>query len=414
MAESVDKDRRRVVLTGVGAVSPFGTGVASLIEGVAARCSAMRHVDELTTVPGLRSSVAGRAGEVRCDWLDRHTRRTMSRMSLMATAATREAVTQAGLTESDFDGRLGLCVGSTTGSTETNEAFFRDFSGGHGIEQARSTVFFKLMSHSVAANVAQAFGIRGRVLCPNAACATAAVCIGLGYEMIAHGIADVVICGGSDEYHAVTTGVFDMLDAASQRNDEPERSPRPFDVARDGVVCSEGAGMLVLESADHARRRGAAPLAQVAGFATRNACTGLAHPDSEATADCIRQALDDAQMSPAEIDYINAHATGTLEGDAHEGRGVDEVFGNRVPVSSLKGHLGHTMAASAALESIVTLEMMRRGLIWPTRNLEQPDPACGDCDFVRQTRRADLRTVLKNSSALGGTNAVLIFRRMQP
>ncbi len=413
MSELMRSDRAEVVVTGVGAVSPFGTGTGALIDGLAAGRSAIRVCEELAAVRGLRCCLAGLAGEMRCEWLDRRFRRTMSRMSLMAAEAAREAIHHAGLSPQHLRSpRSGVCAGSTVGSTIANEAFFRQYLQSQSIENIRSTAFFMLMSHTVSANLAQAFGVGGRTICPTAACATSAMAIGLAYEAIARHQADVMICGGTDEHHPLTTAVFDLLDAASTQSPAcPDGAPRPFDANRDGVVCSEGAGILILESAAHARRRNAPVLAEVVGFATNNACGSLSHSDSRATADCIRAALDVAGLAPGDIAYINAHATGTLQGDAQEGQGIFAVFADRTPVSSLKGHLGHTLAASAALESIASIEMMRRGVIWPTRNLETLDPGCGRCDYVRRERHAEIQFVLKNSSALGGTNAVLVLGR---
>jgi 3-oxoacyl-[acyl-carrier-protein] synthase II len=223
-----------------------------------------------------------------------------------------------------------------------------------------------------------------------------------------------MFCGGADEFHPLTSGVFDIMNAASTAfNDSPTRTPRPFDRDRDGIVCGEGSGILLLESLESAIGRGAIILAEITGFATNSDPGSIANPDASCIADCMRQALDDAQTRPDQIDYVNAHATATEQGDIAECEAISNVFGNSTPVSSLKGHLGHAMAASGTLELAACIEMLRQGLLIPTLNLEHIDPLCANVQHVHGVTRHPVETVIKNNFALGGVNSSIILRRYE-
>jgi 3-oxoacyl-[acyl-carrier-protein] synthase II len=229
--------------------------------------------------------------------------------------------------------------------------------------------------------------------------------------MIASGKQDMMLCGGADEFHPLSPATFDVMNAASVRyNDAPHLTPRPFDRDRDGVVCSEGSGVLLLEELDSAQKRGARIFAEITGFATSSDTSNIADPNTESIEGCIRLALEDAGVKADGIDYVNAHATGTIQGDIAESTAIGRVFGNDVPVSSLKGHLGHTMAACGGLETIASIAMIDKGSLVPTLNLENVDPLCGDIRHVRQIETADLQTVLKNNFALGGVNTCIVIR----
>ena len=404
---------RRVVITGAGAISPYGRGVSAMVEGLEAGRSVIEFVPKLAEISGLRSHVAGRVPELDVKEIPRRNRRSMSPMSQFATLACFEALDQAAISrETCRSERVGVCIGSTTGSTTAIEQSFRLYLENSDLSHFRSTQFFKVMSHTCAANVAQVLGTLGQQLAPAAACATSAQAIGWGAAVIATGQQDVMLCGGADDWHPLTTAVFDVLNAASTaHNASPSRTPRPFDVDRDGVVCSEGAGIVLLEARDNALARGAPILVELLGYGTCTDPGSVANPSPDIIARSMKLALADAGLDPAEIDLINAHATGTLEGDAAEGEGIRRVFGKAVPVNSLKGHLGHTMAASAALELIAVMDMMARGLLVSTLNLRQPDSACGGINLPTLSTRCELSTCMKNSFALGGVNSSLIVRR---
>jgi 3-oxoacyl-[acyl-carrier-protein] synthase II len=308
-------------------------------------------------------------------------------------------------------GRTGVIMGSTMGSVHTIEEFFRDYLSRGSFDQMKSMLFFRVMGHSVAANVAQALGVTGRVIGPTSACSTSCQAIGLAYEAIALGRQDAIVCGGADEYHPLVTGTFDLMFAASSAyNDTPEKTPRPFDVARDGVVCSEGAGALLLEALDAAKARGATILAEVAGFASTCDPLSIANPAPYPLYRSMREALECASIPPEAVSYVNAHATATIQGDIAESKAIAMLFGNKTPVSSLKGHIGHTMAASGALESIACVRMLQHQLLLPTRNLEEPDPACDGIELLRDSATRPVSVIVKNNFALGGINCSLVLR----
>jgi len=404
---------RRVVITGLGAVSPFGQGAERLFQALVDGESAVRYIAELEKIQGLGPHVAGLVQGIDIKDIPRKIRRTMSPMSVYALLASQEALDQA-LVDQDLrtGGRLGIALGSTVGSVGTMEDFFEDFLQNRSIEGIKSMLFFKIMGHSCAANVAQTLGIAGRTLAPSAACATSCQAVGLGYEAIALGKQDLMLCGGADEFHPLTAATFDIIQAAStQYNDRPQCTPRPFDRDRDGIVCSEGAGLLLLESLDSARARGADILAEISGFASTSDTSSIANPDPEPVRLCMELALAEAGLNAADIDYVNAHATGTVQGDEAESRAIGDLFGAHTPVSSLKGHMGHAMAASGALELIACVKMLCTGQIIPTRNLDNPAVGCSAVALPRQIENKDLQTIIKNNFALGGVNCAIVLRR---
>jgi 3-oxoacyl-[acyl-carrier-protein] synthase II len=347
--------------------------------------------------------------------IPRKFRRYMSDMSVYATLAAYEAMEQAGLQpQSCESGKMGLCLGSTVGSPIANEQFFRELFEQYSVEHIRTTFFFKVMNHSCAANLAQVLGIRGRILSPSSACATGCQAIGYGAEIIALGKQEIMLCGGADEFHPLTVATFDLMNAAAvDHGSQPSATPRPFDTGRNGVVCGEGCGIVLLESLSSAKKRGATILGEVLGYATTADPSSIANPDSEAMENCMRLALKDAGTPPESVDYVNAHATGTPAGDMAEGQAISRLFGGKIPVSSLKGHLGHTMAASGALELQATVAMMNRGVLVPTRNLDFPDPDCGELNFMQQMEQKETTVAIKNSFAFGGVNSSIVLGRYQ-
>ena len=406
---------RRVVITGMGVVSPFGRGIISMMDALIAGKSGVVQVPALAEITGMRTRVAALATGVDPMEIPRKFRRSMSSMSVFATLASQDAVGMAELTETQLrSGRLGVSIGSTTGSPQTMQEFFRDFGIDNSLERMKSTLFFHIMNHSCASNVAQALGVTGRILAPAAACSTSCHAVGYAAEMIGMGKQDFMLCGGADEFHPLTAGTFDIMNAASTAfNDSPTSTPRPFDRDRDGIVCGEGSGILLLESLESAEQRGAAILAEIVGFATNSDPGSIANPNAVCIADCMRQALDDAQIKPGQIDYVNAHATATEQGDIAECEAISRIFGSRTPTSSLKGHLGHAMAASGSLELAACIEMLRQGLLIPTLNLENVDPLCANVQHVHGVTRRPVATVIKNNFALGGVNSSIILRRFQ-
>jgi 3-oxoacyl-[acyl-carrier-protein] synthase II len=250
------------------------------------------------------------------------------------------------------------------------------------------------------------------VIPTSSACTSGSQGIGYGYEAIRFGRQTAMITGGAEELHVIDAAVFDIMYATSTRNEEPHRTPRPFDAGRDGLVIGEGAGTLVLEEMEHALDRGATIHAEVVGFGTN--CDGrhVTNPDAEGMQRVIELALADAALRPGDIDYVNAHGTATRLGDVAESLATHRVFGPRVPVSSLKGHFGHTLGACGALEAWLTIHMVREGWVAPTLNLEDVDPECAPLDYVRTAPRPlEVDHAMSNNFAFGGVNTSLIFKR---
>ncbi|WP_321366906.1 beta-ketoacyl-[acyl-carrier-protein] synthase family protein [uncultured Desulfuromusa sp.] len=401
-----------VVVTGIGIVSPLGNKFSQLMEALQAGRSGVRETPELEQVGGLRSRLAATVKDIDPKQIPRKFRRSMSNMSIYAYLASQQALEMAGYPEDQLDsGDLGVFIGATLGSTTTSENFFHDYFTDYSLERIKTGLFFQLMGHSCAANVAQSFGITGRVLSPSAACATSSQAVGYAYEQISMGRQKAILCGGADEVHPLTVATFDIMHAASTHfNQRPDMSPRPFDSQRDGVVCGEGSGILLLESEDAARQRGATILAEVIGFSTTSDTSSIASPDIGAMVKCMQLALTDAGLTVADIDYVNAHGTGTEQGDIAEAKAIQQLFADRVPVSSLKGHLGHTMAASGTIELAGCIGMLQQQQLIATRNLDQVDERCCGIDHLLQNRVQPVKTILKNNFAMGGINATIILR----
>ncbi|WP_020677823.1 beta-ketoacyl-[acyl-carrier-protein] synthase family protein [Geopsychrobacter electrodiphilus] len=401
-----------VVVTGIGIISPLGHTFDALMAALYVGESGVKIVPELDHIGGLRSRLAARVEGVEPKNIPRKIRRSMSNMSVYAYLASQQALAMAAYPEALLaSGRTGVMIGSTLGSTETSEAFFADYFRDHSLERMKSGLFFQIMGHSCAANVAQSLGITGRVMAPSAACATSCQALGYAYEQIAFGRQDAILCGGADEFHPLTVATFDVMHAASTAyNQQPDAAPRPFDRARDGLVCGEGSGILLLEKRSVAAARGARVLAEIIGFATTSDTSSIANPDAGAMYDCMRLALEDAGLASSDLDYINAHATGTLQGDVAEAEAIRRLVADRVPVSSLKGHLGHTMAASGSIELAACIGMMRQGELIRTRNLDEVDEQCCGLWHLQQNQQTTPKIVLKNNFAMGGINCTLIMR----
>ncbi|HEX9021887.1 MAG TPA: beta-ketoacyl synthase N-terminal-like domain-containing protein [Nitrospirota bacterium] len=401
---------KRVVITGLGVVSPFGNGLPALMKGFEESRSAVRRMDGWEAYSGLQSLVGAPVemeGEKR---IPRQKRRSMGRMSIFAAQAADEAIADAGITLAGEDrGRVGCVIGSTMGSAKSINDAFEIMLPARDLSRLNSTMFFQCMSHTAAANIAQYLGLSGVVMAPAAACASALHAIGAGYDLIRLGRQDMLFCGGAEELHPTVTGSFDILFATSTRyNDAPHKTPRPFDRDRDGLVCAEGSGIVVLEEYERAVKRNAKIYAEIKGYSTTANGFHVSQSNRDSMLACMRQAMRDAGIGSGEIDYINAHATATVQGDQEEAEAIREIFGSSVPVSSLKGYIGHTLGASGAIELAASLKMMKEGVIYPTRNLESIAPDCAGIDHVTEPRRKQIKTVLKNGFAFGGINAALV------
>jgi 3-oxoacyl-[acyl-carrier-protein] synthase II len=333
-------------------------------------------------------------------------------MSEMAVLATLQALEQANLSsDTELNSpRVLIIMGSTTGSPMILETYFKKLFERGGPEGQLSTTFFKVMNHSVPANVAAALGFQGALLSPSSACATSAQAMILGWELIQSGLYDIVIAGGADELHYISTAIFDIVLAASRKyNQQPDLSPRPFDRERDGLVVSEGASVIILESETSAKQRSAKKLAEFCGGAYLCDGTHMSQSSASTMAKTMKLALDRSRRKAEEVNYVNAHATGTLHGDQEEAQAIGQVFGSQTPVSSLKGHFGHSLAACGTLEVVASIKMMENQLLIPTRNLSQVDPACSGIKHLHEIKHQPTQTILSNNFAFGGMNTSLII-----
>jgi 3-oxoacyl-[acyl-carrier-protein] synthase II len=406
---------RRVVVTGIGVVTPLGSTYeafkAALFEGE----SGVRYHKEWQEASyGLKTRLAATVNDFDCGEIPRVHRRSMSRVAMLAYRATCDAIAHAGLTLSDLQNEnTSICYGSTIGGPSVLEEYFAEAEMVKSyIEAANSTTFLRMMPHTAAANLAIALGIPGPIHATCTACAASTQAIGYGYEAIRQGKVDRVIAGGSEEMHRGIPAIFEVLGATSIKfNDTPDASPRPFDEKRDGIVAGEGAGTLILEEYEAARARGAHIYGELVGYYTNNSSSHMTNPAVDSLVRCIEAALRAADLTPAEVEYVNAHATGTDVGDAAESHALMKVFGGRIKVSSTKGHLGHLMGAAGVVETVASLAMLEHKMLLPTRNLEHPSANCAAIDYVMRNEHVpELKYIVKNSFAFGGINATLILK----
>ena len=406
----------RVVVTGVGGVTPFGYGVKTMMKGISDGKSCVRFMERWGEYKGLRSHVGAPVEEFNdIKKIPRQKRRSMSPMSIFAVYAAEEAIADAGLRLSELPSdRVGCIIGSTMGSANAINEFFELALPEKDFSEAPSMLFFKSLSHSASMNVAQHLGLNGYVMATSAACASGLQAIGTGYNLLKLGLQDVLLCGGAEELHPTVAGTFDLLFATSVKyNDFPQKTPRPFDSDRDGLVCGEGSGILALETYEHAMARGAEILAEVVGYHTCGSGDHISQSDNRSMVQCMDKAMSEAGVRPDEIDYVNAHATATVQGDKAEAEAIAGLFGDSVPVSSLKGYIGHTLGASGAIELIATLMMMKSDVVYPTLNLDNVAPECAGIKHVKKPVAMTLRTALKNCFAFGGVNSALVVRKME-
>ena len=307
---------------------------------------------------------------------------------------------------------MGVACGSSTGSTADVSDMAKLLINGAS-PGFNANTYVRMMPHTTAANIAIFFGLTGRVIPTSCACASGSQGIGYAYESIKYGMIDMMLAGGGEELCPSEAYVFDSLYATSLKNDQPEASPSPYDSGRDGLVIGEGAGILVLESLEHARARGARIYAEVAGYASNCDGSHVTRPEQATMHACMEAALRDAGIAPSAVGYVNGHGTATEHGDIAETLATEALFGDAMPLSSLKSYMGHTLGACGALESWFSIEMMRQQWFAPTLNLVDVDPRCGQLDYIRgEARHIDTEYVVNNNFAFGGLNTSLVFRRL--
>jgi 3-oxoacyl-[acyl-carrier-protein] synthase II len=405
---------RRVVVTGMAGITSLGQTWEDIEKNLRAGASGVQRMPEWERYGDLLT----RLGAPVLDFTlpphyTRKTTRTMGRIAQMAVRASEVALEDAGLKGDPFlkTGRVGVAYGSSTGSTDAIRDFGNMLTSGES-GNINATTYIRMMGHTAAVNIGVHFGLQGRVIPTSSACTSGSQGIGYAYEAIRFGLQDVMVAGGGEELCVSEAAVFDTLYATSTRNDAPKTTPAPFDKSRDGLVIGEGACSLVIEERERALARGAHIYAEIVGFASNSDGDHVTHPNSVTMERVMRMALDSAGIPPEAVQYVNAHGTATEHGDIAESQATFRVFAQKVPVSSLKGHFGHTLGACGALESWATIQMMRNGWFAPTRNLVSVDERCGDLDYLQSDgRKLDIGIAMNNNFAFGGINTSLVFAR---
>ena len=405
---------KRVVVTGFGGLTALGHDWPTVFENLRNNVSGIVRMNEWDRFKELNTRLGGPVPDfVLPPHYTRKVTRTMGRVSQLATRATEMALENSGLRDSPEigSGAMGVAYGSCTGSTDAVCEFTSMIATGD-VTGINATTYVRMMPHTTAANIGIYFGIKGRVIPACSACTSGSQSIGYAYEAIKFNRLPMMVAGGAEELCPSEAAVFDTLYAASTRNDTPSQTPSPFDRDRDGLVIGEGACTLVLEELEHAKARGAKIYAELVGFGCNSDGDHPTHPNTHTMEGAMRLALADAELPPTAIGYVNAHATATEQGDIAEAQAMLRLFGSKVPVSSVKGHLGHTLGACGAIESWFSIEMMRAGWFMPTLNLKNVDERCGELDYLMtHGRELQCEYVMNNNFAFGGVNTSLIFRR---
>ena len=404
----------RVVVTGMAAITSLGKDWSSVRTQITKGNTGIRRMDDWDRFTALNTRLAGPVTDfVKPAHYTRKQTRSMGRVALMATAATERALADAGLLGDPIlgGGDAGVAYGSSTGSTDAVMEFSGMLQNG-SMNGISATTYIRMMSHTAPVNIGVFFGLKGRIITTSSACTSGSQGIGNAFEAIKFGRQKIMVAGGAEELCPTEAAVFDTLYATSTCNDTPHLSPRPFDVDRDGLVIGEGAATLVLEERQHAIDRGATIHAEILGFGTNSDGGHVTQPDTETMGVAMQLALADASLSPGSVGYVNAHGTATDRGDIAESQATARIFGESMPVSTLKGHLGHTLGACGAIESWASIHMLLDDWYAPTANLVNPDPACGTLDYILGApREMHCDTIMCNNFAFGGINTSLIFDR---
>ncbi|HCH1966393.1 beta-ketoacyl-ACP synthase [Vibrio parahaemolyticus] len=405
---------RRVVVTGMSGVTAFGNDWQSVEPKLRDCQNATQYMPSYEQYDGLNTKLAAPILDFE---LPKHYKRKqvrgMGRVSKLATVATENALSQAGLIGNDVltNGQTGIAYGSSTGSTDAIGAFGVMLNE-KTTKAITATTYVQMMPHTTAVNVGLFFGLKGRVIPTSSACTSGSQAIGYAYEAIKHGYQTVMVAGGAEELCPTESAVFDTLFATSLKNEDPKSTPRPYDSDRDGLVIGEGAGTLVLEEYEHAIARGAKIYAEIIGFASNCDAAHVTQPQMETMQICMEMAMQNAGITAEKIDYVSAHGTATDRGDIAESNATANALG-KVPISSLKSYFGHTLGACGAIEAWLGLEMMHTGWFNPTLNLENLDEQCGDLDYITgQGRELDVKYLMSNNFAFGGINTSIIFKKM--
>ena len=405
---------RRVVITGMGIWSCLGTDIETVKQSLYEGKSGIGLFPERLEY-GYRSGLSGIVEEpvITKQMIDRHTRAGMSEEARYAYMASRQAFEQAAITDEYLrENEVGCIFGNDSSAKPVIESS-KIMDEKHDSAMLGYGLIFQSMNSTVNMNLSTIFHLRGVNFTISAACASGSHSIGLGYMLIKQGLQDLVLCGGAQETNYYSMASFDALGAFSIRMDEPTKASRPFDRDRDGLIPSGGAAALVLEDYDHAMARGANILAEVVGYGFSSNGAGISQPSDEGSVIAMSRAMQDAGVTPDDIDYINAHATSTPQGDMYEAMAINRLFqGKHALVSSTKSMTGHECWMAGASEIVYSIIMMQNNFVAPNINFENPDEHSASLNLVTKTTPAELKTVLSNSFGFGGTNSALVIKKI--
>ena len=404
---------KRVVVTGMALASPLGCDINTVFENLLKYENCVEYDKNLDQYERLNTRLSAHVkGFETPSTYTRKVMRTMGPVSVMSVRTAEQALEDAGLLGNEIitNGQCGVSYGTSSGSLDALIDFY-----GMQIDKVvrglNSGSYVKMMPHTTAVNISLYFKTIGRLISTSTACTSGSMGIGYAYEAIKNGYETVMISGGAEEMHATEIAIFFFFYATSLKNDTPKLSPKPFDKNRDGLVIGEGAGTLILEEYEHAKKRGAKIYAEVLGFATNTDRTHITNPNKDTMKNALELALKDAGISPDDIGYVSAHGTGTIAGDLAESNATEAIFKRKVPISSLKSYTGHTLGACGSIEAIIAIEMMRRNWYHPTLNLNEVDPECGKLDYIQnEGREIKTNLIMSNNFAFGGINTSLIFK----
>ena len=406
---------KRVVVTGMALASSLGCEVDEAFERLKTYKNCICYTPELEQYKKLNTRLSSPVKDfVPPEHFTRKITRTMGEVAIMSVATAEKALIDAGLLNDEIivNGQTGVAYGSSSGSLTTLIDFY-SMQIDKEVKNLNSGSYVKMMAQTAAVNISLYFKTKGRLIPTSTACTSGSMGIGAAYEAIKDGYQTVMIAGGAEELNPTHIAIFDTLYATSLKNETPELTPSPFDKKRDGLVIGAGAGTLILEEYEHAKKRGAKIYAEIIGYGNTTDGTHITNPNAETMGNAMVEALKYAKISPDEIGYINAHGTATMQGDVAESAATYNVFKRKVPISSLKSYTGHTLGACGAIEAILTVKMMNSNWYHPTLNLNKIDENCAPLGYIKhEGLEMNNKIVMSNNFAFGGINTSLIFKKI--
>ena len=406
--------KKRVVITGGSVVSALGNEWPQIFSALKAGKNCVRYMKEWERYKDMNTKLACPIDFTMPDY-PRKKIRGLGRIGQLALVSADRALANAGFSADDTilkSGRFGIAYGSSMGSIDPLLDFYSMLVL-DDVTKINATTYIKAMPQTCAANIGVFFGITGRLITTNTACTSSSQAIGFAYETIQRGVQDVMIAGGAEELSAMDAAIFDTLFAASTKNDTPEKTPAAYDKNRDGLVVGEGAGTLIIEEYEHAVKRGAKIISEIAGFATNTDGMHITSPNRSTQSIVMKMSLEDAELEPQVIGYVNTHGTATDTGDIAESWATHDVFKRPVPVSTLKNYVGHTLGACGVIEAWISINMMKENWFCPNLNLLELDPQVAPLDYITGNgREINTEYIMSNNFAFGGINTSLIFRKL--